>query len=177
LSPFVLQERDVVKVNFGKILSLINDLFLILGNMPKLAKDFDVIESLLKYGSPNLSSYPFLTDLPQFKYPCEGLHSLLRTIAGRLDAAFQLFESIPISISVQLDLVFRHSAHAPKAIFLFSEIMLREGENEENFFDLHTPVTQIGCRVPFTAGQKNDKQIFSEIPDAKTQLYVRQLPA
>lgn len=95
MNPYAITEDDAVKVEFRNLFMLVNQLFLVPGFQPMLSSDLIVLEGLLKYGTPQLASYPKLDKLTEHKYPFEGLFQYFRSLSEHLVRFNMSFKPLP----------------------------------------------------------------------------------
>ena len=177
ISPYHIKENDVINIDFEEIIEIVNSLFIVPDYQDKLSDDLEMIEELVKSGTPQLNSLPYLqSTLPEFGYGLEGIQSLMKKLQNRLQRTYQDFTTLPSGLAFSLLNVINNAPHAAELIFSFcGAILLQIGGDDDN--GLLDEVSKINIRIPLTEEQEQGKQILSELPGVSSEFMVKHIPA
>eukprot|EP01125_Pyxidicula_operculata_P010465 TRINITY_DN343_c0_g3_i1.p1 TRINITY_DN343_c0_g3~~TRINITY_DN343_c0_g3_i1.p1 ORF type:complete len:4704 (-),score=480.58 TRINITY_DN343_c0_g3_i1:101-14212(-) len=172
-SPYTLSNSDIVTVDYQSLVSLIRSLFVLPGYYPRLSTDLNVLESLCKYGSLNLASYPYLCpELPDHAY---ALHGILDIFMNLEQMHHIIYAPLPVSFGISVSKLIEQSPHACDPIVSFCyAIVLQETQRRGAPPNM---VSQIHVRIPLTEEQELGKRIIFEIPGASSSFCIQHIPA
>lgn len=176
LSPYIASDDDIVSCDIDMLVPLVFTLYVEPGFHPEFSSDIAVVERLLKFGSPRLSTYMRVpAELPDFAFLTDAITELLNEVDQKLTRCGRTSEVLPHSLVTAVYSFFTRDPGAPRCLMAFGLAAAKQLRTTD---DGPPPelVGDITFTMPLTHAQDRGRRLV-HAPSMRQRLKVAHLGA